>query len=159
MTAQTSIFSQDWPALSVRQPWTELLVSGRKTIEIRSWPTDYRGRIWLHAAIKRDDDLSQDFGFGELYGGGFVGSIELLAVVPLTQERWMQWRDKHLDRGTFRSGLVAWLVDAPKRFPMPIPSKGQVGLFRPPADLAQRLSLAESASLPSSFTSNLTNPR
>src|SRR5262245_2970586 len=41
-------------ALSLKQPWAGLLVSGRKTIEIRRWPTARRSRILIHAARVSD---------------------------------------------------------------------------------------------------------
>lgn len=41
-------------ALSLKQPWAALLVHGRKTIEIRRWPTTIRGRVFIHAARGRD---------------------------------------------------------------------------------------------------------
>ncbi|MBI4446675.1 MAG: ASCH domain-containing protein [Acidobacteria bacterium] len=50
-------------AISVRQPWAELLISGRKSIEIRSWAHEYRGGTWLHAALKGDPELERRFGF------------------------------------------------------------------------------------------------
>ena len=37
-------------ALSMKQPWAALLVHGRKSIELRFWPTARRGRILIHAA-------------------------------------------------------------------------------------------------------------
>ena len=37
-------------ALSVKQPWAALLVYGHKCIEIRRWPTRYRGAVLIHAA-------------------------------------------------------------------------------------------------------------
>ena len=36
--------------LSVRQPWAWLIVSGYKNIENRSWKTDYRGELFIHAS-------------------------------------------------------------------------------------------------------------
>lgn len=42
-------------ALSIKQPWAALLVAGRKTIEVRSWPTRIRGRILIHAARVPDE--------------------------------------------------------------------------------------------------------
>ena len=42
-------------ALSVKQPWAALLVLGRKTIEVRRWPTARRGRILIHAARVPDE--------------------------------------------------------------------------------------------------------
>jgi hypothetical protein len=37
-------------ALSLKQPWATLLAHGRKSIEVRNWPTPRRGRILIHAA-------------------------------------------------------------------------------------------------------------
>jgi hypothetical protein len=37
-------------ALSLKQPWAALLTHGRKSIEVRNWPTPRRGRILIHAA-------------------------------------------------------------------------------------------------------------
>lgn len=34
-------------ALSVRQPWASLIASGRKTVELRSWSTNYRGPVLI----------------------------------------------------------------------------------------------------------------
>lgn len=42
-------------ALSVKQPWAALLAHGRKTIEVRRWPTARRGRILIHAARVPDE--------------------------------------------------------------------------------------------------------
>jgi ASCH domain len=35
-------------ALSIKQPWAELILLGRKTIEVRSWSTNFRGLLALH---------------------------------------------------------------------------------------------------------------
>src|SRR5262245_34152022 len=42
-------------ALSLKQPWAALLVHGRKTIEVRRWPTARRGRLLIHAARVPDE--------------------------------------------------------------------------------------------------------
>jgi hypothetical protein len=42
-------------ALSLKQPWATLLVRGRKTVEVRRWPTARRGRVLIHAAQVPDD--------------------------------------------------------------------------------------------------------
>lgn len=39
-------------ALSVKQPWADLIVSGLKDIENRTWKTNFRGRIYIHASQK-----------------------------------------------------------------------------------------------------------
>ena len=37
-------------ALAIRQPWAWLVIYGSKTIENRTWRTQYRGRFLVHAA-------------------------------------------------------------------------------------------------------------
>lgn len=37
-------------ALSVKQPWSYLICSGIKPIENRTWKTNYRGRVLIHAS-------------------------------------------------------------------------------------------------------------
>lgn len=38
--------------LTMHQPWASLLVAGVKRVEGRSWHTDHRGKLWVHAAAK-----------------------------------------------------------------------------------------------------------
>src|SRR5215216_5886466 len=43
-------------ALSVRQPWAELILRGVKTVEYRSRPTRIVGeRFWIYASKNRDE--------------------------------------------------------------------------------------------------------
>ena len=39
--------------LSVCQPFAELIVQGKKTIELRKWNTKFRGEFLIHAAKKQ----------------------------------------------------------------------------------------------------------
>lgn len=43
-------------ALSVRQPWAEMIASGEKDIEYRSWATSYRGPLLICASQGWDPD-------------------------------------------------------------------------------------------------------
>lgn len=38
--------------LSIKQPWASLIALGIKPIENRSWKTNFRGRIYIHASAK-----------------------------------------------------------------------------------------------------------
>ncbi|KAF5304904.1 hypothetical protein FQR65_LT00788 [Abscondita terminalis] len=42
--------------LSMHQPWASLLVAGIKVHEGRTWYTEHRGRLWIHAASKQPDN-------------------------------------------------------------------------------------------------------
>jgi hypothetical protein len=39
-------------ALTLYEPWASLVAAGEKRIETRSWPTDYRGPLAIHASKK-----------------------------------------------------------------------------------------------------------
>lgn len=41
-------------ALTIRQPWASLIAHGVKTIETRSWSTEYRGPLAIHAGHRWD---------------------------------------------------------------------------------------------------------
>lgn len=43
-------------ALSVRQPWAELIASGKKKIEYRTWQRDFRGDLLIVSSASRHDD-------------------------------------------------------------------------------------------------------
>lgn len=44
-------------AITIWQPWASLLACGAKQYETRSWKTDYRGQIAIHAAAKKPLEL------------------------------------------------------------------------------------------------------
>ena len=59
-------------ALSVRQPYADQIMRGKKRIEYRSRPTKIRGRIYIYAS------LTLAFSNGEdLPRGVIVGTVEL----------------------------------------------------------------------------------
>jgi hypothetical protein len=71
-------------ALSLKQPWAALLVHGRKSIEVRNWPTPRRGRVLIHAARIPDPRpeawahvTSADLHKAAELVGGIVGAADL----------------------------------------------------------------------------------
>src|SRR5262245_40463040 len=60
-------------ALSVRQPWAELIMSGRKTIEVRSWAAEYRGVLWIHTGVNVDAAAALTHNLRDLFTGGYLG--------------------------------------------------------------------------------------
>lgn len=68
-------------AISVRQPYAELILSGEKRFEYRSRPTNIRGRVLLYASMKPADTPlwdKLDVTFDELPHGVVVGSVEIV---------------------------------------------------------------------------------
>jgi hypothetical protein len=75
-------------AISIRQPWAALIVHGRKTIELRSWPTTRRGTILIHASKTIDDDRrawslvdTPEFAATAALSGGVIGQVELMDCI------------------------------------------------------------------------------
>jgi len=67
-------------ALSLKQPFAELVVSGIKTIELRRWNTHFRGDFLIHSSKIPDNLSMKKFGFEVLPLGKIVGSAKLIDV-------------------------------------------------------------------------------
>ena len=134
--------SQAELALSIRQPWAELIIQGRKTIELRTWETDYRGPLWLHTGKATDLDLDRSFGVADPPHGAFVGRITLVDISPIDAQRWDRWRGQHLDSGRYQPGLFAWHVSSAERLRQPVPAPGRLKLFKVDQAMARRLDAA-----------------
>jgi hypothetical protein len=69
-------------ALSVRQPWVELILCGKKRAEYRRRPTNIRERVYLYASLQPADWPSAwravDAEPGELPTGRVIGSVEIV---------------------------------------------------------------------------------
>jgi hypothetical protein len=117
-------------ALTVCQPYAELIVSGAKPIENRSWPTRYRGELAIHAGKSRDwleaDDLREfpDMAFGAIVGvARLVGSPELSRVSDWRPE-WL-----HLAGHEHANGPFCWILESIERLARPVPCRGAQGLW------------------------------
>lgn len=118
-------------ALSFRQPWAELILQGRKTIDLRTWPTQYRGRIVIHASKQVEDHICALYGLepATLDTGALVGTVEVIDMVSLDAGNWETLRDQHLKPGPFPGDLLGWRLADPRRLALPIPFRGRLGLF------------------------------
>jgi len=77
------------PALGIQQPWGDLILQGKKRLEVRSLPTRIRGRIYLYSS-KKDSPLPEALPHLEaaaranrtLGRGVIIGSVELIDCRP-----------------------------------------------------------------------------
>ena|SRR3990172_4209670 len=126
----------EWPnngllALSVRQPWANLIVLGLKDIEIRTWATKYRGRLLIHAGMTFDRVAMWRFPMEVVPRGAIIGSVKLADILRFTRQSWKEGGDRHLDNGRFPlETAYAWILEDQWEFPEPIPYKGALKLFR-----------------------------
>ena len=83
-------------ALSLKQPWAELVVPGRKTIELRNWNTKFRGEFLVHASLNPNKDAVARLGFTDLPLGCIVGKATLVDVKQYkSKEEFASDQNKH----------------------------------------------------------------
>lgn len=124
-------------ALSVRQPWAELILRGRKTVELRTWKVHYRGPLLIHAAAVRRPERVHQLGLDPdaLAYGALLGVVTLVDVTPLDEAAYEALRDQHLRDAPYPGPpLFAWHFRHPRPFARPIPWPGRQGLFSVPED-------------------------
>ena len=115
-------------AISVRQPWAWLILYAGKDIENRTWATNHRGPLLIHAGQQRPTRADMEWCAAfrgklsidpppkeALEYGAIVGQVELVDCVTQSKSCWWQ-------------GPVGWQLAKPKRM-RPRPIAGRLGLF------------------------------
>lgn len=79
-------------ALTICQPYAELIARGEKVIENRTWPTGYRGPLLIHAGKSRawlsdDDHTKANYGIdvAAVPFGAVVAVVDLVDCVRVGQ--------------------------------------------------------------------------
>ena len=117
--------------LSVCQPFADLIIEGKKTIELRKWNTKFRGEFLVHAPQKiRLDDCKRLKMKPEMTVGAIVGKVELLDVKEY--ENAVQIKidsKKHLASNDGSGSKYGFILQNPKQLRIPIPCSGQLNFF------------------------------
>jgi len=105
-------------ALSIRQPWAELIILGHKTIEVRSQRTNIRERVHIYAGRSRieaeeEARIAAEFGLDVdgLARGVLVGTVEIVGCRPLDESDGAAACFQIDDA----SGFYTWLLKRPER--------------------------------------------
>jgi hypothetical protein len=136
--------------LSLWQPWASLMALNAKKIETRSWPTDYRGLVAIHAAKKWDEevrDACRGWPFEEvLFGDGeeqFAKDEDLPrgCFVALGKLRHCLSTTRHFSLipgeetneyafGNYEPGRFMWVFDEIWRLDAPVYARGYQRLWK-----------------------------
>ena len=113
-------------ALSIRQPWAWLVVNGYKDIENRTWSTNFRGRIYVHAGQRMiGDDYPEQRDYlaragieipGRLARGAIVGEVTISGCVDYSDSPWF-------------CGPFGFILENPVAYELPVPYRGRLGFF------------------------------
>jgi hypothetical protein len=118
------IYDPNRIALSIRQPWAELILRGIKTIEVRRTPARPMGSVYLYTSKRISsspelDSRLRQYGIDPetLPRGVIVGTVDILES-RRSQESdasAAQLSPEHL------AGTYSWVVGNAVRFPTPLP--------------------------------------
>ncbi len=111
-------------ALSVKQPWAELIRLGIKPYEMRTWSTKYRGQLLICSSLLRADNEAADR-WDDVEGprGTAICLVNLVDCRPVNVRM-----DAALACCDIAPGQFVWELRDVKRV-RPIQVRGQLGIF------------------------------
>ncbi len=130
----------DVRALTIRQPWAQLIMMGRKRIETRSMRTNRTGRIYIHAAttmgpVERAAAIREGLDPDALPRGCIVGTATIDHSTPVEDFHPLAVSDAERRRGDFSEGRWGWVLSDVRAIETPIPASGSLSFWQVPADV------------------------
>lgn len=124
--------------VSIIEPWASLIKEKVKYIETRSWKTNYRGKIYIHASLKKvpkkDERINKlvnllkdkDFKYGHI-----IAEATLVDCIYMDEEFLNKIKENKQEYicGEYSLGRYAWILDDIKELSKPIPAKGNLGIW------------------------------
>lgn len=110
-------------ALTICQPYAELIARGEKWIENRTWPTSYRGPLAIHAGKSRDwlDDGEEQEHPGMAFGA-------VVAIADLVDCRRVEDLPPELANHEHANGPWCFVLENVRRID-PVPARGAQGFW------------------------------
>ncbi len=127
--------------LTIKEPFATLIKNKVKYIETRSWKTNYRGEIYIHAGlskiskeVKERPGLSKLYNESELSYGYIICKCDLVDCIYMTEEYIKKAKEENLNNfiaGHYEIGRYAWVLNNIEII-KPIKAKGQLGIWNYP---------------------------
>lgn len=127
--------------ITIKQPWATLIREGIKKYEFRSWKTNYRGEVYIHAgkgidkqAMKRFEHLQLDYPTSRIIAKATI--VDCIGLTPeLSNE--IHRRNEMVYDTKERSGY-AWKLADIKKLDLDKEIKGKLGLWNLEFDEANK---------------------
>ena len=123
-------------ALTVCQPYAHLIALGIKRVENRTWATNFRGRLAIHAGKSRawllhgDQDRWPDMAFGAV-----IATADLTNCVSIDRVRRLDPAYSWVAAHEHTEGPFCWVLENVTPLSAVVPCRGQPGLFDLPDDV------------------------
>lgn len=137
--------------LTLWEPWATFVARGLKRYETRSWETQYRGDLLIHAADRKverqglvnlykglgdDPDMASVLAdlvldYSTFPRGCIVAKVRLVDCIRITTNWAAQQTGLEIALGDWSPGRYAWKCERVYKFRNPIPCKGKQGLWKP----------------------------
>lgn len=123
--------------LSIKEPFASLIKNKTKCIETRSWKTNYRGELYIHASLsklnKYDDreELVELVKNIDLSYGYIICKCSLVDCVYMDEGFINMIKKNHREYvcGDYSVGRYAWILDNIEVLDSPIKVKGKLGIW------------------------------
>lgn len=121
--------------LSIKEPFATLVKDGVKRYETRSWKTNYRGEIYIHASIGLSTSLNKEKGMSYLKSdikpGYILCRCNLVDCILMDEDfiNYIETETNEKDYGDYRLGRYAWELEVLEVLETPILAKGRLGIW------------------------------
>lgn len=121
--------------LSIKEPFATLIKDGVKIYETRSWKTNYRGEIYIHASLSlsksENAEMANKFLKSKINPGYILCRCELINCILMTEEfiQYINSETKEGMYGRYLEGRYAWELKVLEVLNEPILAKGKLGIW------------------------------
>lgn len=118
--------------LTLKQPWATLVAEGIKRYEFRSWKTNYRGKILIHAGIGIDKEAMKKFAGLNLTfpSKKILAEVEIVDCLFLDDELNKKIiSENNIVYGSKKREGYAWMLDNIKKINYEKEINGKLGLW------------------------------
>jgi len=118
--------------LTIKEPWATLIIEGYKEYEFRSWKTNYRGKLLIHAGMILNKNMLNRCSEYNLIcnNGAIIGEVDIVDCILVDCEFSKKLHEENSNVYTSDYvGLYAWKIENVKKYDEPIYVKGKLGLW------------------------------
>lgn len=120
--------------LTIKQPYASMIINNYKTYEFRTWKTNYRGKLLIHAGGSIDKEDMKYFSYlniSSFPSKAIIGECTLTDCILIDDkfDKYLYDLDNKVYGRHSRVGLYAWKLENIVIYDKPINISGKLGLW------------------------------